>query len=131
MKPFGSFGKQDVRRTEEFAAAGLCAEPRTLGIARVYRYAQTGRKCALERRRVEARQMSGCSVADRGPHPLNETRARQQLRRQRSNRRIVTAEQLQSSASVASGDPCEQMQVIVDDGGLDRLARQLDDAGAR
>jgi hypothetical protein len=72
--------------------------------------------------------MGGRRVADGGADALEQARPRQDLGGQRLRPRIVAGQEREPVARMPGRDTRQQVQVIVDDGVGDRLARQIDDA---
>ena len=95
------------------------------------RHTECHGQALFQRRHGEARH-AGCvwfldSLAD----APNETRPGQDLRTQRLRRRVVAAEEAQTTPGMLIGDSGQQVQVVVDDRLSDWLAGDIDQASTR
>ena len=121
--------KGHSRLAEDLPAARLRPEVPEGGVDAVQRDAEEDRELPLERRGVEDGEVGPRRVPDPGPDPLDQPGALEDLLREGARRVVVGAEERQARAGVARRDPDEELEVVLEDQGVDRLGGDEDDPG--
>ena len=75
--------------------------------------------------------MGAVSVADQPADLLDQARPFQQLGRQRLGGGVLRGKEMQPAASVRGDDSGQELQVVIDDAGMDRLGGDVDHLRAR
>ena len=114
---------------EQLAAAALGAEAEVTGIRAVHRDSQPQREIAFQLGRVVGDQVRPIGVGDQGPQPLHQPGAAEQLQRQGLGPTIEHGEGDEALSGVARDDSGEQVEVVVDHAGEDRLRSDIDQPG--
>ena len=115
---------------EHLAAPRLGPQVEQIRGDAVERHPQLGREAALQRARVEAGEIRVARLPRQIAQPRHDPRPVEDLARQRLRARVVERHQRQPPAGVAGRHPVEQVDVVLDDLRVDRLAGEVDDAGA-
>jgi hypothetical protein len=121
----------DPGLAQQLPAAALGAEVEQGRVAAEDRHAQPHGEGAFEGGHGEARHARRPRVRDRLADPGEQARPRQDLGAQGLRRRVVAAEQGEAPAGVLVRHAGQQVEVVVDDRLGDRLAGDVDQAGAR
>ena len=95
-------------------------------IGGVERQVERHRETLLGRRRLAHRQVRPGRVEDGGANAGEQARTLQDLRGERSRRRVVDAEELDVGAQVARGRPPQQLEVVLEDHRGDRARGHVD-----
>ncbi len=109
--------------------AALGSEREVPRIGAVHRNAEADRQVALQLGGVVGNHVGAVGVGDQRPQPLHQSGPTQQLERQRVRTAVEHREGRQPLAGVAGDHPRQQVQVVVDHGGQDRLGSDVDQPG--
>ena len=113
---------------EDAPPAALGAEGVEIRVRGVHGDAQLQGHVPLQVGRVERDQMRQLCVGDQRTDARQHVRPVQQLAAQRRGRAVLHADEVQPLARVRVDDAGQQAQIVVDDGGLHRQRRDIDEA---
>ncbi len=112
---------------EDLPAARLRPEVAEGGVDAVQRDAEEDSQLPLERCGVEDGEVGPRRVPDPGADPLDQPGPLEDLLREGARRVVVGAEERQARAGVARRDPDEELEVVLEDQGVDGLRGHEDD----
>ena len=126
-----AFRARDACLAEDPTASRFRPEVDERRIDAVQRNPEKDGKPPLERSRVEDREVGPRAVGDPRADALDEARTLEDLLREGARRCVVRAEERQAAARVARGDADEELEVVLEDEGVDGLRRHEHDPCAR
>ncbi len=115
---------------EQLPAAALRSERRQGRIARVHGEIQPHRQASLGIGGGEARHVRALRRHQLGGDAVQQAGTVEDLRREWSSRAVVTRQQAEAALRMTSRNPGQQVEVVVDDRRVHRLAGHVDDLGA-
>ena len=115
---------------EEAPAAGLRAVGEEARVGAVHGDAEREREVALQLRRVERDEVRAVGIGHEPADLLEQPRPLEELRGQRPRRAVERRHEVQALARVRRDDPGQQAEVVVDDAGVNRLRRHVDEPRA-